>query len=187
MNFGARVKTAREARGWSQNQLARLAKVNQSTLQRIEANPKKDPELSNCVKIARALGMPVEALLDGQTVEGNLGDGVRNLDIPEGTYADVEGDTVVVKVLPGAVLYGGPESELLDKIKQIAISAIGAIRPPAASADGKGSPDPSADSPRVLKLEADMLAMDKTVRALQRSLKSTPAARGRTKKESRGA
>lgn len=64
MTFGVNVRARREQLGLTQNELARRAGVNQPTLQRIESQPNKDPALSIAVRIARALGDPVEALVD---------------------------------------------------------------------------------------------------------------------------
>ena len=77
MRFGERVRREREARGLSQSALSEAARVKQGTLSRIETRPSKDPALSIAVKIARGLGMSLEALCDDDALTGTAaGDAV---------------------------------------------------------------------------------------------------------------
>jgi transcriptional regulator with XRE-family HTH domain len=59
-----RVRTAREQRGWTQEQLAVHAEVSRSTIQNLE-NGRRQPHRSSIRRIAEALGIAVEALRGG--------------------------------------------------------------------------------------------------------------------------
>jgi transcriptional regulator with XRE-family HTH domain len=56
------LKTLRKARGWSQPVLAKKAGVSAGYLARLE-RARHDPRLSTLIKLAKALGVPVTALL----------------------------------------------------------------------------------------------------------------------------
>ena len=64
------LKRLREARGWTINQLAVASHVSESTIREIEANDRgfgdvpQNPTLSTLLKLARALGVGVEALVE---------------------------------------------------------------------------------------------------------------------------
>jgi transcriptional regulator with XRE-family HTH domain len=61
-NFGAAVRERREARGWSQEQLAEHAGLNRSYVGEIE----RGSAIASIVtldKLARALGVPISGLL----------------------------------------------------------------------------------------------------------------------------
>lgn len=62
MRFGERVRAIREARGVSQNALARAAGIQQPTLNRVENDAQKDPALSVAVRIARGLEVSLDEL-----------------------------------------------------------------------------------------------------------------------------
>jgi transcriptional regulator with XRE-family HTH domain len=62
--FGRRLVTLREARGWDQRTLARRARVTQGYLSKLEAGAKRNPGLAIARKLAKALGVPVTALLE---------------------------------------------------------------------------------------------------------------------------
>lgn len=64
MALGARVRERRKALGWTQEELARRAGLAQPTLQKIEAHDQSKTRYAG--GLARALGVPVEALL-GET------------------------------------------------------------------------------------------------------------------------
>jgi transcriptional regulator with XRE-family HTH domain len=57
-----RVRTLRERRGWTQEQLAEKAGISRGYLARLET-ARQDPKLSTLEKLARALGVRVATLL----------------------------------------------------------------------------------------------------------------------------
>lgn len=57
------LKQIREAKGLSQLDLAKRAKVSQGYLSDLEARQKKNPGIETVRKIAKALGVPVTELL----------------------------------------------------------------------------------------------------------------------------
>jgi transcriptional regulator with XRE-family HTH domain len=60
-NLGQKIKEIRESRGLSQQQLADLANVTQSTISQIERN-EKDPSLSTVTKVSAALNVHIAIL-----------------------------------------------------------------------------------------------------------------------------
>jgi transcriptional regulator with XRE-family HTH domain len=64
VQFGRNLRMERQARGMSQEALADAAGVHISEVSRLE-RARRDPRLSTIVRIARALDLPVNRLLDG--------------------------------------------------------------------------------------------------------------------------
>lgn len=62
MNFGYIIRQLREARNWSQDELAFAAQTTAATISRIENN-KQDTTLEQAGKLAAALGMPAYQLI----------------------------------------------------------------------------------------------------------------------------
>jgi transcriptional regulator with XRE-family HTH domain len=58
------IRRAREAKGLSQLGLAKRAKVTQGYISDLEAGTKKNPGINVLRRLAKALGIPVAALLD---------------------------------------------------------------------------------------------------------------------------
>lgn len=56
--FGTRIRQARQARGWSQEELGARANVSRPTIARIERGD--DVSTATLVKVASALGLTVE-------------------------------------------------------------------------------------------------------------------------------
>ena len=63
MNIGDRIRIARKAAGLSQEEVARRAGLSLKGMGEIERGDIEDPHISSLAKIARALSVPVEALI----------------------------------------------------------------------------------------------------------------------------
>jgi transcriptional regulator with XRE-family HTH domain len=63
--IGQRVKQLREAKGWSQDELARRVGLTSKTISNYETGARgiKEPPLSTVRALADALGVPLDALL----------------------------------------------------------------------------------------------------------------------------
>jgi len=64
VNIGDRIRTARKAVGLSQEEVARRAGLSLKGMGEIERGDIEDPHISSLMKIARALSVPVEELLE---------------------------------------------------------------------------------------------------------------------------
>ncbi len=58
-----RLKTLREAKGWSQAELARRAGVTQAYIAQLETGVRTNPTLKVAQRLARALRVPLIAIL----------------------------------------------------------------------------------------------------------------------------
>lgn len=65
---GDRIKEIREARGWTQDQLAEKAGISKGFLSDVENN-KRNTSSENLLRIANVLGASVDYLLRGETGE----------------------------------------------------------------------------------------------------------------------
>ena len=63
--IGENVSRLRDERGWTQEELATLMGVKQNHISAIETGKLVDPRASTIEKLARALGVSVDALLAG--------------------------------------------------------------------------------------------------------------------------
>ena len=63
-HMGQVVKRLREAREWSQPTLAQRAKVSQAYIAKLERGIKRNPSVRIAQRLAKALGVPVTALLE---------------------------------------------------------------------------------------------------------------------------
>ena len=62
-NLSKNIKRLREAKGLSQEKLARLADVANNTLIKMETGENKNPTLETLKKVAQALGVSVDDLI----------------------------------------------------------------------------------------------------------------------------
>lgn len=63
-NLAKNVKRLREAKGLSQERLARLADVANNTLIKMETGGNKNPTLETLVRVAKALDVSINKLLN---------------------------------------------------------------------------------------------------------------------------
>ena len=61
--IGSMLQAKREAEGWTQEDLSKRAKVARSYVAKLEAGHSKNPSLAVLQRLAKALGVPVTALL----------------------------------------------------------------------------------------------------------------------------
>jgi transcriptional regulator with XRE-family HTH domain len=64
MRFGERLAKLREARGWTQQELAERSGVPYITIYRCERGQHQEPRVSVAAKLARALGVSLDVLAD---------------------------------------------------------------------------------------------------------------------------
>jgi len=69
MPLGKSIRALREARGWSNAELARRAKIDQPTMQRIEASGSLRTTVQNVAKIAKALDVSIDTLMNQALVD----------------------------------------------------------------------------------------------------------------------
>ena len=62
--LGTVLRTLREEKGLTQDKVAKLAKVAKPYLSQLENGARKNPSLPVLKRLARALGVPVTALLE---------------------------------------------------------------------------------------------------------------------------
>ena len=63
--IGDNIRKLRKKKGLSQDNLARQADIPYTTLTKIESNVVKSPSVQNVAKIAKALDVSVDQLLEG--------------------------------------------------------------------------------------------------------------------------
>lgn len=61
-----RLRRLRQAKGWRQVDLAKKARVTQALISQLEAGKKASPSVVPLLRIARALGVTLEELLEGE-------------------------------------------------------------------------------------------------------------------------
>ncbi len=64
-NLASNIKKLREAKGLSQEKLARLADVANNTLIKMESGENKNPTLDTLKKVAKAFDVSVDDLIKG--------------------------------------------------------------------------------------------------------------------------
>jgi transcriptional regulator with XRE-family HTH domain len=62
--LGRVLKKLREAKGWSQRELAAKANVGQAYIDQLETGARKNPTMNTIKALTKALGVPVTKLLE---------------------------------------------------------------------------------------------------------------------------
>ena len=75
MNLAKRIRDLRYAKGWGPDELASRAKISRTALYQIERGNTSKPQAGTLRRISRALGVPLEVLLDSTPLLGDNGDG----------------------------------------------------------------------------------------------------------------
>ena len=75
MNLAKRIRDLRYAKGWGPDELASRAKISRTALYQIERGNTSKPQAGTLRRISRALGVPLEVLLDSTPLLGDQGEG----------------------------------------------------------------------------------------------------------------
>jgi transcriptional regulator with XRE-family HTH domain len=110
MELSKRIRDLRYAKGWGPDELASRAKISRTALYQIERGNTSKPQAGTLRRISRALGVPLEALLEITPMSGQ----------------DVSGDTLEIEVSASApvsvvagarVLSPDRAGELMEKFR----------------------------------------------------------------------
>src|SRR4051812_32191131 len=71
MNLAKRIRDLRYSKGWGPDELANRAKISRTALYQIERGNTSKPQAGTLRRISRALGVPLEILLDSTPVLGD--------------------------------------------------------------------------------------------------------------------
>jgi len=113
MNLAKRIRDLRYAKGWGPDELASRAKISRTALYQIERGNTSKPQAGTLRRISRALGVPLEVLLDSTPLLGDQN--------------EVEESTVVHSSGPHAVerpLATERGEELLEKFRLLLASPL---------------------------------------------------------------
>jgi transcriptional regulator with XRE-family HTH domain len=115
MNLSRRIRDLRYAKGWGPDELASRAKISRTALYQIERGNTSKPQAGTLRRISRALGVPLEILLDTPLVstEGN-----------SGTPANAVTASSASGIAPGRVPSSDRAEELLEKFRLILASPL---------------------------------------------------------------
>lgn len=72
MNLSRRIRDLRYAKGWGPDELAGRAKISRTALYQIERGNTSKPQAGTLRRISRALGVPLEVLLETTPVSTEL-------------------------------------------------------------------------------------------------------------------
>src|SRR5580692_9328480 len=72
MNLSRRIRDLRYAKGWGPDELAGRAKISRTALYQIERGNTSKPQAGTLRRISRALGVPLEVLLETTPVSTEI-------------------------------------------------------------------------------------------------------------------
>jgi transcriptional regulator with XRE-family HTH domain len=142
MELSKRIRDLRYAKGWGPDELASRAKISRTALYQIERGNTSKPQAGTLRRISRALGVPLEALIDMAPVSA----GDVSADFPAAAAPAVS--SAAVARIPSAdraneliekfrVLLASPLAEGVARIVEESFRLLPII-PPTASADHPG-------------------------------------------------
>src|SRR5271156_694910 len=110
MNLSRRIRDLRYAKGWGPDELASRAKISRTALYQIERGNTSKPQAGTLRRISRALGVPLEILLDAPFV---------STDVDSEELPGVTASTPASGVVPGRASSSDRAEELLEKFRLI--------------------------------------------------------------------
>jgi transcriptional regulator with XRE-family HTH domain len=115
MNLSRRIHDLRYAKGWGPDELASRAKISRTALYQIERGNTSKPQAGTLRRISRALGVPLDILLESPPVSTD-GDS----DAPANTITETPTSGVISVRVPSS----DRAEELLEKFRLILASPL---------------------------------------------------------------
>jgi transcriptional regulator with XRE-family HTH domain len=114
MELSKRIRDLRYAKGWGPDELASRAKISRTALYQIERGNTSKPQAGTLRRISRALGVPLEALLEITPLTTQEASGEAGLPV-----------SAAIPVLAGGrVASGDRADELLEKFRFLLASPM---------------------------------------------------------------
>jgi len=139
MELSKRIRDLRYAKGWGPDELASRAKISRTALYQIERGNTSKPQAGTLRRISRALGVPLEALLEITPMSSQDGAG-EPPEIESSTFAPVSGVASARVLSPDRagelmekfrLLLGSPLAEGVARIVEESFRLLPIIPPPA--------------------------------------------------------
>jgi transcriptional regulator with XRE-family HTH domain len=154
MNLAKRIRDLRYSKGWGPDELANRAKISRTALYQIERGNTSKPQAGTLRRISRALGVPLEILLDSTPVLGESGVGSEG--VPEGpalshtitslgfdrTMSSDRGEDLIEKF---RMLLSSPLADGIARIVEESFRLLPIIPPPPATTESTNRYIPSLD------------------------------------------
>jgi transcriptional regulator with XRE-family HTH domain len=139
MELSKRIRDLRYAKGWGPDELASRAKISRTALYQIERGNTSKPQAGTLRRISRALGVPLEALLEITPMSSQ--DGAAEVPEIESSAAAAVSAAVGARVLSPdragelmekfRLLLGSPLAEGVARIVEESFRLLPIIPPPA--------------------------------------------------------
>jgi transcriptional regulator with XRE-family HTH domain len=154
MNLAKRIRDLRYSKGWGPDELANRAKISRTALYQIERGNTSKPQAGTLRRISRALGVPLEILLDSTPVlseqisssEGLAEGGpYSHAMISGGLERSLSSDRADELIEKFRMLLGSPLADGIARIVEDSFRLLPIIPPPVAQAEPSRSYVPSLD------------------------------------------
>jgi transcriptional regulator with XRE-family HTH domain len=154
MNLAKRIRDLRYSKGWGPDELANRAKISRTALYQIERGNTSKPQAGTLRRISRALGVPLEILLDSTPVlaeqlpsseglaEGGPYPHATTSGVLERSLSSDRADELIEKF---RMLLGSPLADGIARIVEESFRLLPIIPPPAQQAEPSRSYVPSLD------------------------------------------
>lgn len=139
MNLAKRIRDLRYAKGWGPDELASRAKISRTALYQIERGNTSKPQAGTLRRISRALGVPLEVLLDSTPMLGDQGEVEPTAPAPayapgpyagERSFASDRGEELIEKF---RLLLASPMADGIARIVEESFRLLPIIPPPVQS------------------------------------------------------
>ncbi len=154
MNLAKRIRDLRYSKGWGPDELANRAKISRTALYQIERGNTSKPQAGTLRRISRALGVPLEILLDSTPVLGEqmassegLPEGAASphLGINGGSERSLSSDRAEDLIEKFRMLLASPLADGIARIVEESFRLLPIIPPPAATMEAGSRYIPSLD------------------------------------------